>query len=136
MNIYDNDSNELSPLRTMPKTIDAVHFNRVRLALRRISNPLQIPLPKHRGLLMLLDNKEWLCVDSFHADRLILAWRSFDTSHRQGIHEPISCKLSFYHMHAGLIMGSAIEHLSQTLAQQLEEVRPHSIKEGKTSSIA
>jgi hypothetical protein len=40
---------------------------------------------------------------------------------RQGLHEPVQCELCFYHMHAGLIMGSALEQLSQALAQRLTE---------------
>ncbi|BAW80635.1 hypothetical conserved protein [Candidatus Nitrosoglobus terrae] len=116
-------SDEVSPLRVISKTIDAADFNRVRLALRRLGSPLRVALPEHRGLEVILDNQVWLCVDSCHEDRLILAWRSFAMVERQGLHEPVKCELCFYHMHAGLIMGSAVEQLSQALEQRLTEDR-------------
>jgi hypothetical protein len=106
----------------LPKTIEATDFNRVRLALRRLGRPLRIALPEHRGLDIILDNQVWSCVDSLQQDRLILAWRSFDTAERQGLHESVQCELCLYHTHAGLIMGSALEQLSQALAQRLTKV--------------
>lgn len=105
----------------MPKTIEATHFNRVRLALRRLGRPLRVALPAHRGLEVILDNQMWLCVDTFHQDQPVLAWRAFNTLERHGLHEPVSCELCIYHTHAGLIMGSAIEQLSEALAQRLVE---------------
>lgn len=110
-----------SPLRVLSKTIKAADFNRVRLALRRLGRPLRVPLASHRGLEIILDDQTWLCVDSFHNDLLILAWRSFETTGRYGLHEDVRCELCFYHMHAGLIMGSAIEQLGQALTQRLSE---------------
>ncbi|ADE16472.1 conserved hypothetical protein [Nitrosococcus halophilus Nc 4] len=114
-------SSETSPLRVLPKTIEATDFNRVRLALRRLGRPLRVALPAHRGLEVILDNHMWLCVDSFHQDQPVLAWRSFETIDRYGLHEPVRCELCLYHTHAGLIMGSAIEQLSEALAKRLTE---------------
>ncbi|EDZ65482.1 hypothetical protein NOC27_2162 [Nitrosococcus oceani AFC27] len=114
-------SDETTPLRVLSKTIEATHFNRVRLALRRLGRPLRVELPAHRGLEVVLDNQMWLCVDGLHKDLPILAWRSFDTAERYGLHEPVDCELCLYHSHAGLIMGSALEQLSEALAQRLAE---------------
>ncbi len=114
-------SGEKPPLRVLPRTVKAADFNRVRLALRRLGRPLRVTLAAHRGLEIILDNQAWVCVDSLHQDLLILAWRSFDTAERYGLHEDVRCELCLYHTHAGLIMGSALEQLGQALTQRLTE---------------
>ncbi len=110
---------ELSPLRTWPKVVDATCYNRVRLALRRIANPLRVTLPAHRGLEMILDDRVWLCVDALRDDQPILAWHQF--AGRDGLHEPVACRLHVYHIHGGLVMGTALEALAISLADRLAE---------------
>jgi len=111
---------KLQPLRTMAKTIEANCYNHARLALSRIANPLRVILPDHRGLEVILENNLWLCVDTFNDDQPIMAWLDFDTrNHNQALHEPVPCKLQLYHMHAGLVMGSALDALGIVLAETL-----------------
>lgn len=111
---------DLVPLRSMPKTIESSCYNHVRLALRRLGNPLRVALPGHRGLEMILYDKCWLCVDSTNDDQLILAWLNFDTRrHNQALFEPVPCQLNLYHIHAGLVMGSALDALDESLSQSL-----------------
>jgi len=110
----------LPALRIMSKTIEASCYNHVRLALRRLGNPLQVELPDHRGLEIILENHLWLCIDTTNDDQPVMAWLDFDTSgHNQALHEPVPCKLRLYHMHAGLVMGSALDALDQSLAEKL-----------------
>lgn len=103
------------PLRKFPKKINAKCYNRGRLAILRIGQPLRIALEHHRGLKVILNNTIWLCVDSFADDQPVLAWREFRTQDRNQLHRPIVCELWLYHSCAGLIMGSALEDLQQTL---------------------
>lgn len=118
----DLNIDNISALRILPKTIEAICYNHVRLALSRLGNPLRVELPEHRGLEVILNNQHWLCVDSNHDDQPIMAWLNFDTSsHNQALHEPVPCQLRLYHMHAGLIMGSALDALDQSLAEKLAE---------------
>jgi len=118
----DLDIDNIRPLRIMPKTIEATCYNHVRLALRRLGNPLRVELPDHRGLEIILNSHHWLCVDSTHDDQPIMAWMDFDTrSHNQALYEPVPCQLRLYHMHAGLVMGSALDALDQSLAEKLAE---------------
>ncbi|MEA2079820.1 MAG: hypothetical protein U9P00_08185, partial [Pseudomonadota bacterium] len=92
------------------------------LALRRLGNPLRVDLPDHRGLEVILNDHHWLCVDSIKDDQPIMAWLDFDTrSHNQALHEPVPCQLRLYHMHAGLVMGSALDALDQSLTGKLVE---------------
>ena len=118
----DLDIDNIRPLRIMPKTIEATCYNHVRLALRRLGNPLRVELPDHRGLEIILNSHHWLCVDSIKDDQPIMAWLDFDTRNlNRALHEPVSCKLRLYHMHAGLVMGSALDALDQSLAEKLAE---------------
>lgn len=102
-------------LHTLPKTIEAACYNRVRLALLRRGRPLRVAVPNHRGLEMILDDRHWLCVDSFQNDQPILGWDEFETAGRAALHAPVSCRLCFYHVHAGLVMGSVLDALQQAL---------------------
>jgi hypothetical protein len=112
----------IRPLRIMPKTIEAACYNQVRLALLRLGNPLRVALPGHRGLEIILEDSHWVCVNSAFDDQPIMAWLDFDTrKHNKALHEPVPCQLHLYHMHAGLIMGSALDALEQSLIEQLAD---------------
>ncbi len=112
---------ELPPMRILPKEIEATTFNLVRLALLRVADPLRVSLTDHRCLDVILSQQQWLCVDSCAEDQPILAWREFDMHHRDALHQPINCKLYLYHMHAGLVMGTARDCLAQVLTDLLHE---------------
>lgn len=103
------------PLRTLPKIIEAGCYNRVRLALVRRGRPLRVALPGHRGLEMILEDRFWLCVDSLNDDQPVLGWHEFETAGRHELHAPVRCQLCFYHVQAGLVMGSVLDALHQTL---------------------
>jgi len=109
------------PLRSFPKRIEAECYNRARLALHRIANPLRVELPDHRGLEAVLNEDCWLVVDSLSADEPILAWVDFE--HRQALHEPVACVLRLYHVQAGLVMGTALDALDLVLREELAATR-------------
>ena len=111
--------NQITPWRIIPKRIEATYYNRARLALLRIHNPLRVSLTRHRGLAVILRNDYWLCVDSFSDDQWIMAWREFRIHARDNLFEPIECTLWLYHHCAGLIMGSALDDMHQAMEQQL-----------------
>ena len=113
---------KLTPLRAVPKTIDAACYNQVRLALRRLGDPLRVKLARHRGLAMILTDDCWTCVDSLNDDLTIMEWVAF-AGHRSGLHDPVNCQLRLYHLHAGLIMGTVLEDLEQVL-QHRHDLHP------------
>lgn len=116
-------TDSLAPLRVMPKSIEACCYNHVRLALHRLGNPLRVALPEHRGLEIILDDHLWLCVDTTSDDQPIMAWLDFDTSrHNEALYESVPCQLYLYHTHAGLVMGSALDALDQSLTERLAKV--------------
>jgi len=102
----------LTPIRVLPKRIDAVCYNRIRLELLRRGAPLRVAVPRHRGLEILLTDEVWLGIQALGQDLPLLAWSRFEVTARTGLNEPVVCQLSLYHVHAGLIMGSALEALS------------------------
>lgn len=103
------------PWRIFPKKIEAVCYNRGRLALLRLGYPLRVTLQQHRGLEVILDSTMWLCVDSNVEDQPVLAWREFKIHGRNNLHRPVACELWLYHSCAGLIMGSALDDLNRAL---------------------
>ena len=109
---------------TLRKIIAAEDYNRVRLALRRISNPLQLELTSMKCLDIILNDQYWLCFDSCMGDRPILAWTAFEVSGRSALNASVACELRLYHVHGGLVMGEVMENLGQVLQQQLDNLRP------------
>lgn len=107
---------------TMRKIIPAADYNRVRLAFRRISNPLQIELTSMKCLEIILNNQYWLCFDCCMGDRPVLAWTAFEVSGRSALNAPVACELRLYHVHAGLVMGEVLESLGSILQQQLDSL--------------
>ncbi len=110
----------LQPLHRLTKVIPAQDYNRVRLALSRLGNPLRIPLEGMRCLEMILEDKFWFCLDTCKSDCPVLAWAAFDTSGRSAIHESVSCELRFYHVHSGLVMGEVLETMGNVLQQRMD----------------
>ncbi len=114
---------DLAPLRSIPKTVDACYYNRVRLALKRLGNPLEVELDgRLRQSDMLLTDREWLCVDRARDDLPLLAWTDFAIKERDALHAPVRCTLHLYHAHAGLLMGRALPVLDRVLQQRLAKV--------------
>ena len=114
---------EVEPLHRQLRIIPAQDYNRVRLALSRLGNPLQVPLQGMRCLEMVLEDRIWTCIDTCMFGRPILAWTAFETEARSGIHEPVSCELRFYHVHGGLVMGEILDSLGCVLQRRLRDVR-------------
>lgn len=110
----------LTPLRRLPKTIDAQCYNRIRVRLLRGTTPLRLRIPDHRGLEMIVTENAWLCVDATQGDQPIAAWSEFETAGRAALHQPVACRLSLYHIHAGLVMGSALQALTEGEWQVVE----------------
>lgn len=117
-----NPLDEHQASHTLHKVVAAEDYNRVRLALSRISNPLQLELTSMKCLEIILTDQYWLCIDSCMGDRPILAWTAFDVSDRSAINASVQCELRLYHAHGGLVMGEVIENLGQALQQQLDNL--------------
>lgn len=106
-------------MRSLAKTIEPRYYNRVRLALIRLGSPLRVELPELGDALMVLGDREWLCVDRSREEKPLLAWTDFEVQDRNALHQAVRCTLKLYHAHAGMLMGNALPALDQELARRL-----------------
>lgn len=103
--------------------ISAPRYNRVRLALSRLDNPARLDLTGIHDLQLLLDDEAWLCIDTGLGNLPVIAWKAFDTRRRQGLHEPISCRVDYYNLHAELIKGRILDIMDRLLLARLNHRR-------------
>jgi hypothetical protein len=115
--MYRSRLNEIPTLKSRPTTVTAERYNRVRLALRRLENPLRIELPKLRSLDLILEADIWAIVDRDLNDIPVVAWTDFE--HRSSLHQPVPCMLRYYHAHADAIMEKALQKLDVILEARL-----------------
>ena len=118
-----NPLDEHDTLHTMHKIIPAKDYNRVRLALKRLSNPLHIDLTPMRQLEIILHDQYWLCFDGCMNNMPVLAWTEFETSGRSDLNAPVECELRLYHYHAGMVMGEVLKVLGKSLQVMLDSKR-------------
>lgn len=110
---------DVPKLKTEPSHIDSPLYNRARLALLRLEDPLRLRLPGLRGMDMLLDSQAWVCVDRTLYDLPVLAWTDFEHAQRSGLHKPVRCLLHYYHIHADLIGDTILETVNRELGKSL-----------------
>jgi hypothetical protein len=115
--MYRSRLNEIPTLKSRPTTVTAERFNRVRLALRRLENPIRIELPKLRSLDLILEDDIWAIVDRDLNDIPVVAWTDFE--HRSSLHQAVPCILRYYHAHADAIMDKALRKLDEILEARL-----------------
>jgi hypothetical protein len=106
----------MQPLRTLPKTVEADYYNRIRLAVLRTTTPPLRFIPRNMPLLeVLLEDHQWLCLDGAFTGLPLLQWTDFQTQRRTGLQEPVRCVLHLYQPQAGLLMGRALEAINAHL---------------------
>lgn len=108
---------DFSPLKVVNKKIPAIIFNSIRLNLIRQNLPLRVSLKQLQCTHCVLDNSAWACIDESQNHRPILAWTNFSVSQRNALDLPIQCDLRLYHNCAGLIMGTALDALFESISQ-------------------
>ena len=111
--------NDIPVLKAVPTYIEAAYYNRVRIALNRISNPLRLPLINLQGLDFILQDDVWICVDRSMNDLPILAWTDFNLRDRSSLLASVACQLRFFHSHADLVCGSVLGMAERQIEQQL-----------------
>jgi len=99
--------------------IRAQDYNLVKIALKRVQNPLRFELPRLRTLDFHLEDDLWVIVDRSLNDIPIVAWSEFKDACRSNLHEDIACKQRIYHTHAHIILDKAIEALQLVLGEKL-----------------
>lgn len=80
--------------------IDARLYNAWRRAKLRHKIPMRLPLKGLRGLTMLVETHNLVCVHETQNDLPIIAWVEFEDNQRDSLHLPIKCKRYHYHFAA------------------------------------
>jgi len=111
--------NELPAYHRTLATIDATHFNLVRLALLRLEQPLRIALPHLRGLDFLIEPDAWVCVDRTLNDVPVVAWVDFVSAGRASLVAPIDCQLWSYHSHGEMIVDAILADVTAFLTSRV-----------------
>lgn len=72
---------------------------------------------------LLLDEREWVLVDSSLYDMPVVAWSEFQDSGRSALHEPVSCIVRDYHQGAPMVRNRALQLLAEELDARLRDGR-------------
>jgi len=110
--------------KTEKKSVGSEHFNLVKIALKRLENPLRIELPRLRTLDLILDDETWIVVDRELNDVPVMAWLDFETKNRS-LHEPVACRLNHYHAHSEIIYDKVFEAMTILIGEQLGDGLDH-----------
>ncbi|HGG59637.1 MAG TPA: hypothetical protein ENK26_06925 [Gammaproteobacteria bacterium] len=116
-------STEVPPYETTRATVDARLYNLWRRARLRLALPLRFPLKDYYGLIMLIDNDEWLLANEKQYDLPVICWREFRDQGRDALHTPVECTLLYYHYGARRFRQPALSALESELRQCLQTVR-------------
>ncbi len=101
--------------------VEARLYNLWRRARLHLELPLRLPLPELTGMVMLLDERGWVCVDERLNDVPVLAWIEFEDRHRDALHLPVRCRLNYYHYAASKIRAEALVELEAVLDAAVRE---------------
>ncbi len=100
-------------------SVEAQHYNIIRLALRRQPSQIRLQLKGLTNVDMIIDHDSWVCVDTSLNDLPIIAWTEFKSDGRDNLHEPIECKLTYYHYKASMVTQKALAITRELLNERL-----------------
>lgn len=69
----------------------------------------------------LLDEREWVLVDSSLYDMPVIAWTDFQDEGRAALHEPVPCTVRHYHQGAAKIRDRALALMVEELETRLRQ---------------
>lgn len=105
-------------IKALATTVEASHYNHVRLVLARVGIPQELVLGS-RGLTITLDRRAWVLTDRHLDDMPLMAWTNFDTKRRSGLHSPIHCSILLYHAYAQVVRRNVLVEVDRRLQAML-----------------
>lgn len=121
---------DIPVLKEITSQVPAGYYNPIRLALLRLQPSLRLDVPLLRGLDMLLEPHNWICVDRTLDDLPVLAWSGFETATRTALHTPVRCRLRLYNPHATMLIKPVLEEVATALSARLSPTPP-----GKATNV-
>ena len=70
-------------------------------------------------MVMILEEREWVCANGLQNDLPVLAWVEFEDQGRDALHEPVRCKLNYYHFAASKMRARALISMENILEEYL-----------------
>ncbi len=110
-------------LKSMPARIIAPHYNRVQVAMRKLGHPLQLMLPGMRGFQVYVEDDAWICADRNLNNLPILAWTEFRPGARNGLDDPVPCRLLYYHPYANVVIRTVLDDAVKILNARMRRAR-------------
>ncbi len=101
--------------------VPAELYNLWRRARLHFKFPMRLPLSDHEGIILILEEDQWVCADLRQNDLPILAWVDFEDQHRDALHLPVKCKLNYYHFAASKFRANTLEYMQEALETRLRE---------------
>ncbi len=100
--------------------IDANVYNLWRRLRLREGPHVELSLPGLKEMRLVLEDAAWAVVDGNRHDVPVLAWVDFAAlKSRSSLHEPIACKVNYYHYMASHVRGKALERMEQAITRRL-----------------
>ena len=106
-------------LNEYPSRIPATVWNVWRRYWMRHPQPTCFGLEALPPMSLLLDEREWVLVDSSLYDMPILAWSAFEDAGRAALHAPVPCTVRDYHQGAAKIRDQALRLMAGELESRL-----------------
>ncbi len=119
--------NEVQQLRSENTEVQAIYYNHVQTALKRLDNQIRFKIPTLKHLDLILQNDAWVVVDTVLNDMPIIAWSDFNIEHRETLHQPVKCEIRFYHFAADKIMDKTLEAMELVLGEKMADDLPDEV---------
>ena len=84
-------------------------YNLWRRAKLHYKFPIRFSLTGYQGLVMMINESEWLCADESLNDFPVICWLNFDDHGRDALHKPVQCTQNYYHFAANKIQAHVLE---------------------------
>ncbi len=101
--------------------IDASAYNVWRRARNVWGAPMKMILPEINEFQLHLTDDYWVVVDLSRNGTPVLAWVELQDKGRTTLHEPIDCKLNYYHFAASAIRARSLTLMEEMLSHRLKD---------------
>ncbi len=100
--------------------VSAKLYNLWRRAKLHFAMPLRLEFAEELGIVMILDQHEWVCANGKQDDLPILAWVEFADQYRDALHTDVKCMLNYYHYAASMYRAKSLRLMEETLERMLK----------------
>jgi len=112
--------NEVTVLNARPGKVEAIYFNHVQTAFKRLGPQIRLRIPTLKHLELVLQKDAWIVVDRVLSEFPVLCWTNFESVHRDNLHEPIKCEVRYFHYASSMIYNKTIEGMETMLSELLD----------------